>query len=492
MFDSRLADPLRTALAEAEFTATAVHGLLGADAHAALLRNETTAALRQTTDGSALATLTRLFSLQQTVESSAADAALPGLLDPLCGAAILERDGATVRALADLRPYGDEEHDWWVVCDLTPGLDGREAPMEPDHVLGISEASMSLAQLTVREQVQSALDLGSGCGVQSLHLAGHASQVVATDVNRRALAMARATALLNGVDLDVREGSLFEPVTGEQFDLIVSNPPFVISPGTAERLVYRDSGMPGDDVVRRILTDGPSLLRPGGRLQLLANWAHHAGTSWQDRVAEWLDSTGCDAWVLQREVADLPTYVELWLADAGLRGTPEYSQRYDAWLSWFDAQGIEAVGFGWACLRRAERDRPVVRMEEWPHELEQPFAPHIAAWERAAGSSVLPDDELFRRHLVQTEGLVQEDQAPPGRAEPERIVVRQQHGARRARQVDTVEAGMIGVSDGELTVGQILDALAQLLDRDPATLRAEYAEPVRELLRTGYLEPHVQ
>ena len=86
-------------------------------------------------------------------------------------------------------------------------------------MLGISAASTSLAQLTIREPVGSALDLGTGCGVQALHLAGHADRVVATDVNRRALEIARFNAELNELaPVEVRDGSYFEPVAGERFD----------------------------------------------------------------------------------------------------------------------------------------------------------------------------------------------------------------------------------------------------------------------------------
>ena len=134
-----------------------------------------------------------------------------------------------------------------MVSDLTPGLDGGPNRVGADHVLGISSASTSLAQLTIREPVGRALDLGTGCGVQALHLAGHSGAVVATDVNQRALRLTRFNVALNDVrtPVDVRDGSFFEPVAGERFDLIATNPPFVISPATGERLVYRDSGLPG-------------------------------------------------------------------------------------------------------------------------------------------------------------------------------------------------------------------------------------------------------
>ncbi len=121
-------------------------------------------------------------------------------------------------------------------------------------LLAISSAGdTSLAQLTLREPVGRALDLGTGCGVQALHLSGHADEVVATDVNPRALAVTAFNAALNDVRVDVRDGSLWEPVADQRFDLVTTNPPFVISPATTERLVYRDSGLPGDRVVEDIV-----------------------------------------------------------------------------------------------------------------------------------------------------------------------------------------------------------------------------------------------
>ena len=488
MLDESMVPALRTALRDADFTVPAVGDLLGAEAHRALMRNETVAARRATDDGSPLSTLTRLFSLQVPVSRVEADRALPGLVDGLSVAGILESTIGEVNARVDIRPYGDEDHDWWIVCDLTPGLDGMGRKVDSEHVLGISEASSSLAQLTVRDKVTSALDLGTGCGVQSLHLASHSDAVVGTDVNPRALAMARLTSSLNEVEFDVRGGSLFDPLAGEKFDLIVTNPPFVVSPGTGERLFYRDSGMPGDEVVRRVVTEAPGHLNPGGWCQILANWIHQEGEPWEDRLTNWIAPTGADAWVLQREVADLPTYVEMWLADAGLQGTPDYIDRYDTWLSWFDDQGIEAIGFGWLCLRNAGRDNPVLRLEEWPDEIEQPLGPHVAAWGRRADSlEGLHDGALLAQRLCTVADMVQETVGPVGAEDPSHIVVRLQRGVRRARPVDTIEAGFLGASDGELTVGQILDALASLLAVDAAATRATYLPRIREMIAEGYL-----
>ena len=183
----------------------------------------------------------------------------------------------------------------------------------------------------------------------------------------------------------MREGSFFEPLRGERFDLIATNPPFVISPATGERLVYRDSGLPGDRVVEDIVRQAPDLLADGGWCQVLGNWVIERGRPWDERLATWLDAD-CDALVVQREVVDPSEYVELWLKDAGLHGGDDYVRRYDTWLSWFDEQGIEGVGFGWLNLRRTGGGRH--QLLDWPYDVEQPIGPAIAEWGAAVGAEV--------------------------------------------------------------------------------------------------------
>src|SRR6185436_6041314 len=112
-----------------------------------------------------------------------------------------------------------------------------------DHVLGVSASTAALAGATIRRPIDGAFDLGTGCGVQAVHAAAHCSRVVASDVNPRAIALATLTIELNGLDqVSVRLGDRFDPVAGEHFDLIVSNPPYVISP--LRRYLFRDSGLP--------------------------------------------------------------------------------------------------------------------------------------------------------------------------------------------------------------------------------------------------------
>ncbi len=480
---SDLPQRLRAALVEADFTYDAVTEVLGVEAHEALMRNETTPGLRRTTGGSRIETLIRLFLLQTRVALADAATALPQLVDRLAAEGFIDQSVGEVAARLDCRPYATADDEFWVVSDLTPGLDGGLQRVASDHVLGISGASTSLAQLTIRSPVGTALDLGTGCGVQALHLASHSSRVLATDINQRALRMARFNAELNEVAdrIEVRHGSFFEPVAGQRYDLIATNPPFVISPATGEPLVYRDSGLPGDRVVEDIVRAAPDHLTEGGWCQILANWVIGAGQPWDERLADWLRDD-CDALVVQREVVDPAAYVELWLKDAGLHGAPDYLERYDTWLSWFEDQRIEAVGFGWINLRRdAPADR-TTSLIDWPYDVEQPIADAIRDW----GEAVRAEVGLGSR-LVARADLVQETLGPVGAEDPATIVLRQQRGFRRAHQADTVVAALVGACDGELTLGQILDAVAELLGLDVEETRATYLPQVRDLVASGFL-----
>ncbi|MGQ0463846.1 MAG: DUF7059 domain-containing protein [Sporichthyaceae bacterium] len=477
---------LRAAFERADYTADGVAELLGSTASAALARNETVPARRACAAAGpgALPTLVRLFLLQLPVALADAVAALP--LDSALAHGMLVAEGETVRAVLDVRPHDD---DCYVVADLGGGLDANVRPVPPEHVLGIGGASMSLAELTIRHPVGSALDVGTGCGIQALHLSRHADRVVATDLLPRALHMARLTAGLSEVVLDLREGPGFDPVAGERFDLIVANPPFAIGGGDGSaRRVYRDSGVAEDGLCRSLVGAAPDLLNPGGRCQLLANWAHRHGRDWREQVAEWLPP-GVDAWVLQREVLDPASYVSLWLHDCGDVAAPDYPARYDAWLDRLEAAGIEGVGFGWIVLRRTDAADPVRLIEDWPNAVARPLGPHVAdtldRWDWLHRHH--DDQALLAARLWVAEDVVQGHVGPPGFEDPDKVTLHQTNGLHREIRVDTATAALVGACDGSMPVGVLIDAVAQVLDESPADLRKRLLPIVRTLVADGYL-----
>lgn len=488
-----VATRLRDALLGASFTADGLLELLGAPAYAALARSETVPALRATRGDTPLEVLVRLFLLQQPVPHARVAGVLP--VDACLESGWLVRAGGDeVAATVDVRPYGGPGgEDWFIVSDLGCAVGGAGGIGSRDEgvVLGVGGASTTLAGITVRTPVGSALDIGTGSGIQALHAAQHATRVTATDLNPRALHITALTLALSGASAaDLREGSLFEPLRqGETYDLIVSNPPFVISPGA--RLTYRDGGMGGDDLCRSVVQGAGELLNEGGFAQFLANWQHVAGEEWQDRLRSWVPR-GCDAWIVQREVQDVTQYAELWLRDAGdHRGDPAaYQALYDAWLDEFEARKVRAVGFGWITLRRTGSAEPSITVEEWPHPVEQPLGDTVRAhFERLDYLRAHDDAALLEAHFKLVPEIVQEQVGLPGAEDPEHVVLRQHRGMRRATKVDTVGAGFAGVCDGSLSAGRILDAIAQLMGEDPVVLRDRTPAQIRVLVEQGFLEP---
>ncbi|MFB7458208.1 methyltransferase [Streptomyces sp. NPDC056188] len=484
---------LRDALLGASFTADGLLELLGAPAYAALARSETVPAMRATRGDTPLELLVRLFLLQQPVPYARVADVLPaeGCLET----GWLVRVGADeVAAAVDVRPYGGlDGEDWYIVSDLGCAVGGAGGIGSRDEgvVLGVGGASTTLAGITVRTPVGSALDLGTGSGIQALHAGRHATRVTATDVNPRALHITALTLALSGARAaDLRQGSLFEPVhDDERFDLIVSNPPFVISPGA--RLTYRDGGMAGDDLCRTLVQEAGDRLNEGGFAQFLANWQHVEGEDWQDRLRSWVPR-GCDAWIVQREVQDVTQYAELWLRDAGdHRGdAAEYQERYDAWLEEFEARKVRAVGFGWITLRRTSSATPSITVEEWPHPVEQPLGDTVRAhFARVDYLREHDDAALLDGHFRLVREVVQEQVGLPGAEDPEHVVLRQNRGMRRATAVDTVGAGFAGVCDGTLSAGRILDAIAQLMGESPLLLRDRTPAQIRLLVEQGFIEP---
>ena len=511
---------LRADLSESGWGVEAVATLLGEVADAALRREIRLPALRSVraalaagADSSPVAVLTALFMLGEPVLATALNAALPRT--GAAGAAVIglvgEPDEAGyVRARVDLRPHEavDDagEIRWWVASDLGELVTGRA--LAPDHVLGIGGAGLTLAGLTPRTRVRSALDLGCGCGIQTLYLLRHAEHVVATDISERALAFTAFNAALAGVcvmggpdagsgggggRLELLQGSLLEPVAGRRFDLIASNPPFVLTPPAVREaglplMEYRDAGGP----VLPVLVAGlREHLEPGAAAVMLGNWEHRGADSWREAVATWIPE-GLDGWVIEREVQDPVEYATMWLRDGGL--TPErdaegFDAALGAWIDDFEVRGVQGVGFGYLIVHRPLRPRDPWRLlEEVTTSGQGVLGHHVAevleVRERLTG---LDDAAVADLRPVLAPDVTEERHFIPGAAEPTVILLRQGGGLGRTIRASTVVAALAGVADGELSVGQIASAVVALTGEDAIGLRAEMVEATRHLITVGFL-----
>jgi hypothetical protein len=300
------------------------------------------------------------------------------------------------------------------------------------------------------------------------------------------LALAAATARLNGMSWDLRHGSLFEPVAGERFDLIVSNPPFVVGAG-AHDFLYRDSGMAGDSLCQNIIEQIPDHLQPGGTAQIMANWLVRPGHDWRERVRGWLAGNGLDAWVVQREFADPVTYVSLWLADAG-ETAEQAVDRGARWLDWFEQDGIAGVGMGMICLRAGGGTTEHV-LEEITGAGEELTGPEVDAFfARRRYLREHTDADLLAARLS-TAPVFLEQHSLPGPDGWQQIgaAVRRPGGPGAVIGVDEVFTALLAGCRGEVPLRTLVELLAAFHEVDADALAQAAMPVVREAVGRGIL-----
>lgn len=509
--DPELIDRLRADLDAADYRVEAVAALLGTAADAARQRGVFAPARRALRErgGGPLATLVAALLLGDRVDAAALDAALPTLgAAGALGLGLVEGDGAGgLRAALSLNPVeiadarAERPPRWWIISDLDDQL--RRGPARADHVMGVGGATRSLIAQAPPQEAARCLDLGTGCGVVALHLALR-GPVIATDISERALLLARANVRLNGVEqrIEFRRGDLFEPVAGERFDLILSNPPFVITPREAGAPVYeyRDGGMTGDGLAERVVREAPALLAAGGTLLCLANWESPWGGNGLERVRGWIadaaETAGpLDAWVIERDRVEPAQYAETWARDGGARpGSAEFEDLMEAWLADFSARRTVAVGLGSIRVRRGDPSRPdagVIHVEHAAggYGAEAPGRRLAVAFDVGVAAETLGATEVLATRWVLDGAVSEEREHRPGEEAPRSIVLATDRPIARRVTADPLLAAAAGACDGELTLGQIADALATLLEVDAEAAAEALVSSARELAWFGMLAP---
>lgn len=160
--DPRPVAALPAVLEEAGFTADGVRAALGSEENITPDRADVPLWLQRLPAGSALSALIELFVLGTTVDGAAAAAAVEPLpLSVLEQARLVSAGPGGVRGRVRLIPAAG----FVFACDW---LEAGTGAVAADHVAGVSASSLHLASLTVRRPVPSALDLGTGCGIEAL------------------------------------------------------------------------------------------------------------------------------------------------------------------------------------------------------------------------------------------------------------------------------------------------------------------------------------
>ena len=140
----------------------------------------------------------------------------------------------------------------------------------PDQVQAPKAGSLVFCRHLLVRPGERVLEIGGGLGLAAVLAAKDGARVTATDVLPEAVEVMRANAALNGVVVDARLGDCYEPVGGERFDLVCTNPPQMPTPpGRVRRdaaAAADNGGANGWELLDRVIAGAPRHLHPGGRL----------------------------------------------------------------------------------------------------------------------------------------------------------------------------------------------------------------------------------
>jgi SAM-dependent methyltransferase len=365
--------------------------------------------------------------------------------------------------------------------ELLIASDHAGGDVHADHVPGVHRPSVALAHLTVRGRGERALDVGTGNGIQAILLAAHARSVVATDVSPRALGFAAFNVTLNGAaNVETRLGSFFEPVEGERFDLVVVNPPYVVSPESA--LLFRDGGLRGDAVSEQVARAAPTALEPGGFASVLISWALDPDDP-AARPAAWLDGSGCDGLLLHTSTDDPVETASVWNRE--LLDRPDaYAEALDRWLAYYRELGIEQLGYACLVLRRREdgADGRLVALQ-LPQAALRPAGEHVRRLfeTRALLDALESDDELLdsRLRVVDDAVVTHETRFADGAWRPEEPTLRLESGLPYSAALDAPTALLVRALDGTRT---LREAIGEASGERRAGL-----DVARRMLEAGFL-----
>jgi len=406
---------------------------------------------------------------------------VPGeFLSLLFESGLIEANGEWLTAGAMLLPIDG----FLVASDHPSAFEQHHAEL----VLWPNPTSKFLNKFAVRRHSRATLDLGAGGGILSLNAASYSDVVIATDLNTRAAAFAQFNIQLNGIDnIEVLTGDCFAPVTDRRFDLILSNPPFFITPQTD--YLFCDNSMELDGLCRRLVKEAPAHLNEGGYMQMLCEWAQVAGQPWEERIAEWLQDTGCDAWVMKGLTQDPAEYAQHRIRETSQDPSND-AELYDGYMNYYRQRGVEAIHDGLVVMRRRSGSN-WVRIEEVPKTptgdlgdlILSTFAAHdlVRAMEK--------DEELLaiRPQLAPSVRLEQICDQSRGQWRAESLTLRLTTGFPFHLTVQPLVAEFLATCDGTRTAEEAIRDFAVTANAPLETVRSECLSMIRKLIERGFI-----
>lgn len=232
--------------------------------------------------------------------------------------------------------------------DLTQG---QEA------VMGAGATTAGLIQAAwPNRRVGSVLDVGCGAGTAALLMSKVADRAVGVDISERALVLSRLNARLADLaDVEFLRSDLFSAVSTQQFDVIVSQPPFVSCPAGTANITFLHGGARGDELALRLLAEVPARLAPGGRGVFLVDWPKYDDVAPTDRIRATIGDVPLDVLVLLASPKNLDEHVTYYGSMMVPRLGPEFEEYVLVHREHLERMRIRELRLALVVLRRTER-----------------------------------------------------------------------------------------------------------------------------------------
>jgi SAM-dependent methyltransferase len=437
--------------------------------------------LEKTQEPTAFNTLARWFTIGVPVPAWAAAKGLPDWAVPLLlKSGMLRQNGDQLETTVMMSPLDT------MLIASDPVLKWEESP--DDLVLWPNPTTQQLFNFTIRKPVRSTLDLGCGCGVLALGAAFHSESVVATDLNPRAVEFSAFNAQLNGiVNVECLAGDCFAPVADRTFDLIFANPPFFITPSSS--MMFCENTLELDLFCRKLAREAPKFLNESGYFQMICEWVEIEGQPWRERIAEWMESSGCDAWVI-KQYSTVPSKYGVERGQQRPPHSEEESTRVFAdWLAYVHEKKIVAVHGGLIAMRKRSGAN-WLRIEDEPVLIDNLIGDLILegfetrdVLDQNSDAGLMQMSPRIAKDARLVHLLEQTDQGWTPRT------LRLQLTGARPRKID-VDPGVahfLGALNGSVRLGDVIQSMAQRTDAPIEKVARECVSVVRKLLAEGYL-----
>ncbi|HUD12635.1 MAG TPA: methyltransferase [Terracidiphilus sp.] len=467
--------------AEAGYVEATIRKHLGpAELPSRQLRNESRL-LDRTSEPTQLNALLRWFWLgRPQTDAQVADSVPAEFLGLLLKCGLLKTNAGSLQGTAMLLPADG----FLVAADYPVAIERAKQEM----VLWPNPTSRFLAKFSIRRHSRATLDLGTGSGILSLIAAKFSDKVVATDLNERAVSFARFNAKLNGVDnIEVVAGDCFAPVKDCTFDLILSNPPFFITP--QQGYMFCDNPMELDGLCRRLVKEAPAYLNEGGFMQMLCEWAQVSGQPWEERLSEWLVGTGCDAWVIKGATENPAEYAQHRIRETS-QDPADDARLYDEYMTYYRERGVEAINEGLVVMRRRTGTN-WVQLEEVTKTPQEDLGELVLSTFAARDLllQLKDDDSLLavKPTLSANARLEQICTQSRGQWVAESITLRLISGFPFHLALQPPVAEFLATCDGTRTADQAIQELAAVANAPLETVRRECLAMMRKLIERGFM-----